>query len=120
MTAFIPGEYVDITIKGARVEPGEDVGLMPVSVGNWRTTINLRNAGVTVERVTPIAWPPQSGDEWRDEALGVTWHARTDPDGGIRFEDGSGVAIRPADVLKFRGGMVLVHREDEKPGVVPA
>jgi hypothetical protein len=67
---FEPGELVRVRIEPARIEPGEDVGLIPVSVGNWRTVINVRNPGVTIERVAPKEWPPQPGDNWANDRGG--------------------------------------------------
>lgn len=63
---LVPGETVDVTIRGAVVLPGEDCGLVPMAVGNWRATINMRAPGVTAKRKVPADGEPCAGEIWAD------------------------------------------------------
>lgn len=74
---LIVGELVDVTITGARVLPGADVGLVPMQVGNWRPTINVRASGVRWKRTMPVDGAPQIGDVWVD-ALDARYFVRKD------------------------------------------
>lgn len=80
---FGVGERIRVVYDSARVEAVADVGLMHVSIGNWHTVVNLRNSGVTIERIGPAGWPPQAGDIWADK----------DGDEWVTLEDSGVVSI---------------------------
>ena len=69
MSAFQPGEIVDVQIKGGIVDHSGDPGHLRVSLPDRWSDIILEfplRPGVTVERVAPANWPPQPGDVWRE------------------------------------------------------
>ena len=119
MNDYLPGEIIDVTISGARIESISDVGIAQCSLPNhaWRPTINLRADGVEVERRAPAEWPPRHGDLWRDRSGGLWAGAE------IHLEDGPYVMLFPlsssrssADpdrVLQDCGPVALAHREPE-------
>lgn len=125
MSVFKPGEVVDITIKGARVQRSgpDDIGGRFLSViygdHNHHVTLDMKPE-VTVERVSPPEWPPRPGDLWRDMA-GIVWFAtdvhdvdRTDVPEVRLVRAYEGAASDPVDkVLKLYGPLTLVHREPE-------
>jgi hypothetical protein len=125
MNDFQPGEVVNVTIKGARVnawhpELGELTVEHDADVNSDMTTFEAEK--VDVERVASPEWPPLYGDLWRDRD-GDLWLART-PLGGDRTvglvcsrpagnkSSLVGGPLSPHQVLKMHGPMVLVHREE--------
>jgi hypothetical protein len=150
VTTFIPGEIVNATINGARVisvhNDEFDRKILTVEYANdseiEQVELLLDNDAVTVERVAPPEWPPQSGDLWKDAKgrrhFAVSYvpdfddkedAAGVNPDGirvALVTEDadsscGFGYSgYRPERVNELHGPMVLVYREDAQPGVVPA
>lgn len=138
MTGYQPGEIVDITIRGARIEAEYEDGLtvdiapenpsaMPVDLP-W-------GPDLAVERRAPAEWPPQPGDLWRDRNGDLWFGCRycADPDDNADWEgcndDGWRTVLTPSDggpygnsskrpdaVNQQFGPMALVHREDEQDG----
>lgn len=127
MADFQIDEIVDITIVGARVVNtfptsymGDDTG----TVLAFRTcdhlsckagTVNIGDPGVTVERLTPVEWPPRNGDVWRDRT-GDLWFAVDD---GELTHSGY-VAEASEHIAETFGPLTLVYREDQpNPEQVP-
>lgn len=116
---FKPGEIVDITIKGARVDGvAPDLNLLAVdltpqiSPGSVQALDLPLADNVTVERAAPAEWPPRAGDLWRSTRGNIWFVAekqRMIPAGGGRAET-------PTIVLGTFGPLTLVHREDEQDG----
>lgn len=80
MTTYQEGEYLNITIKGARVrrtrtlpDDGVSVEHLSYDIGNYTTSLPLVE-GVAVERMAPAEWPPLPGDIW-GIADGGRWFA---------------------------------------------
>ncbi len=75
---YTPGEIVDITIKGVRVQCHTDEDTLEfeytTELGTVEGVVAVDCANVTVERVAPAEWPPQTGDLWRDQR-GNVWFA---------------------------------------------
>lgn len=136
MTTFIPGEIVNATINGARVisvhNDEFDRFVLTVEYANDSEIEQIEllpdNDAIAIERVAPKEWPPQSGDKWRDAAGGpwfavdvTDWDAdgepRVDLFSANQYNCGSDT---PDKVNQQYGPMVLVHREDAKPGEVTA
>lgn len=117
MSAPKVGDLVDITIRGARIESVDDVGMAVVSLPEhgWRPSVNLRAAGVQVERLAPAEWPPVAGDAWRDKH-GELWFAY---EGVVNGEPGLTMrAVRSNRWSSGHEGQIgangpwsLVHRE---------
>lgn len=125
MSSFKPGEIVDITIKGARVEwaNSTDMNVWAVDEVDPDTGVNLGEQitishaaeNVTIERVAPAEWPPRPGDLWRD-GEGDVWFAVEDRDGDVHFR-ATGDTYAPTDwAAKHYAPLTLVHREDEQDG----
>ncbi|HEY9476523.1 MAG TPA: hypothetical protein VIS06_22075 [Mycobacteriales bacterium] len=124
MATFQPGEIVDITIKGARVESHDGDGMIVNLGGTARITIPVvlpsDSATVTVEGVAPAEWPPQPGDLWRS-ADGRVWFAadRADynydsADQIVMISEGAwryGDDRTPQDLNRNAGPLTLVRRE---------
>lgn len=124
MNEFKPGELVDITMRMVRIESINDVGIAQCSLyeSNWRPTINLRAAGVEVERVAPEEWPPCHGDLWQD-ASGRLWAGMQISTEEDDTADAPYVVLvplvasmrsggRPCEsVLQDYGPMAIAHRE---------
>ncbi|MFI6813737.1 hypothetical protein ACIBG7_15055 [Nonomuraea sp. NPDC050328] len=139
MSYFVPGEIVDITIKGARVVEvcrhgdgnGDDLRFRYESKTgeSWPSAIWADAPGVTVERVAPEEWPPQPGDLWRDGRGNLWFAARHIPDYD-NHEDSRGIngdgfrtvlvpshlgeagaPERPENVVQPFGPFALVRRE---------
>jgi hypothetical protein len=115
---YRPGEVVDITIKGARVDrvDGRWLGCL---LGAYRVTVPLDGPRVTVERVAPAEWPPQPGDLWKDRNESV-WFALRQRNRGVRLVPGDPVGplvgYDSDDVMAKVGPLILVRREEvEKP-----
>lgn len=112
MSGYQPGEIVDVTIRGARVDQYEvlsDLGTnendepreyLTVKCGEAGDEITLvvNTRGITVERVAPAEWPPQPGDVWKAKPSDV-WG------GGIYFaRDLSNLDNEPAgSVIRLVG-----------------
>lgn len=119
---FVPGELVDVTIRGARVV-AEPAGIIPdpsslhVELGpGWHWIVDTQRAEVT--RRAPVEWPPQPADVWRDKD-GDAWVALGDFEGGVvmaRVADRIGaIWSEPDEVLDSFGPMRLEYR----PGWTP-
>lgn len=127
MSTFQPGEIVDITIKGARVEhvttegfDGDATKVAQVVVYDadgrpYYITFPPSWDTVAVERRAPAEWPPRAGDLWRDRA-GEVWFAFRDravflvP---MYPVDISRSGLEPARVMRAVGPLKLMHREDD-------
>jgi hypothetical protein len=108
------GDRVKVIYECARVEAADDCGLMRVSVGQWQTVVNLRNAGVSVEKADPEGWPPQVGDIWADKD-GDEWVATSrEPDSAVRLYlvDYDRSSPRSADELSDLQPMRLLRRRE--------
>lgn len=121
--AFAPGDIVNFTVRGARVDADEVDGdgfrYVQVVYGdrNLRVFLDL-DAALTVERVVPAEWPPQAGDLWRDRH-GELWFFYCNPSvmkpepmllgrtsGGARWTDDIAGLLRDGNAP-----WVLVRRE---------
>lgn len=116
---FTPGELVKIRIDRARIEPGEDADRVPVSVGGWRITIDVRTPGVTIERVAPKEWPPQASDVWHDHG-DHAWFGRVETDENdnsypMLVNVQTGRSTYANDVLASYGPMRLAYRDGWTP-----
>lgn len=146
MSAFTPGEHVDITIRGARVSERhvQDKYLYLVEPGDGGRDFYLRLPlpdGVTVERVAPAEWPPRPGDVWRGNgslffavAYMPNYDDHADADGidveGMRvvlsrdFQDYSehlGTShCRPETILRNFGPLTLEYRRPTNGGAPDA
>lgn len=137
---YVPGEIIDITIKGARVVEvcrhgdgnGDDLRFTyEAKDGHASHSAVWADApGVTVERVAPAEWPPQPADLWRDREGDLWFAARHWPDCDDRQDSRGanaygwrvvlvplelgeqGSPCRPEDVLQPSGPFTLVRRED--------
>lgn len=117
MSAYQPGEIVDITIRGARVGHLAANGFLNVFVDGVPLTVDLVDA-VTVERRAPAEWPPRPGDLWRDRN-GDLWFAFRDHEIFLipSYPTTASVDGRPPDdVMQKVGPLTLVHRDDEQDG----
>jgi hypothetical protein len=117
VSEFRPGEIVDITIKGARVQRCEDDSLeyeYRTELGSFEAVVAVDSPGVTVERVAPAEWPPQPGDLWRDK-IGETWFAFRDKGVSLMVPSYPVNASRggrnPDTVLEKLCPLTLVYRE---------
>lgn len=114
MSAPKVGDLVDIEIRGAKVESVDDVGMAVLSLPqhSWRPTVNLRAAGVHVERLAPAEWPPLPGDLWRDQH-GALWFAFDSPGVGLcmRTATGGRSSAGHEGQIEDNGPWVLVYRE---------
>lgn len=132
---FQPGEIVDITIKGARVEePTDDQGNLEFTYSGDEGLVSFEGVvvpladAVTVERVAPAEWPPRPGDLWRDRD-GDAWYAllvddddmadepyvilrpsRSSKDPGLHFQGDN------ERIITWHGPLTLAHREPEQDG----
>lgn len=134
MSEFKPGEIVDITIKGARIEwaNSTDMNVWAVDEVDPDTGVNLGEQitishtaeNITVERVAPAEWPPRPGDLWRDHDGDVwfcrAWQAEDKWRTGLvcaRRVPGKsailGGSMSAAQVQDRHGPLTFVHREDE-------
>lgn len=111
MTAFKPGDLVDISIKGVRIagtnaltgaptvedEDGDEWPMPPQAA---------------VERAVPAGWPPQVGDLWRD-GEGELWFCRVDQQVPYLMASSDRYhGAAPEIVADTRSPMTLVHREE--------
>lgn len=116
MSEFQPGEIVNITIKGARIEePTDEVGNLeytyPAGLSRFEGVVVPLAESVTVERVAPAGWPPQPGDLWKDRD-GTLWFAVEDKGHqqvGLMCD--SSQVWNPNEVGANWSPLTLVHRE---------
>lgn len=139
MTDYQPGEIVEITIRGARVDRLDSAKNQRFMVGDddelW-LALPLSEA-VTIERFAPAEWPPQPGDVWLDRD-GNPWFGCwycLDPDSPdpawVPFVDSDGAAIavlnqtagpmgagpeRPEWLVQQRGPLTLAYRKPATTG----
>lgn len=122
MSEFKPGEIVDITIKGARVdgwvpETSELTVESTADANSELTAFDLTSDQITVERVAPAEWPPRPGDLWRDRE-GDVWFAVEDEDGTITMvcQVTACVSRPPDEFMRTLDPLTFVYREDEPDG----
>jgi hypothetical protein len=121
---FQPGEIVDITIKGVRVEwvNSTDMNVWATDEVDTDTGVNLGERitishvapNITVTRVAPVDWPPRVDDLWRD-SLGNVWFATAARQGRPMLTNRHGTSSDANQVNQAYGLMVLVHREESQP-----
>ncbi len=129
---FRPGELVDITIRGAKVQPEGAPTLLVVTLAGDddgpRMVMPAEHSSMTVERVAPPEWPPRQGDLWRDRN-GSLWFAYREParTDGYGTLAGAYIAMKASDpayphertrsdqLLSGYGPLTLVHREYPDP-----
>ena len=121
-TRFEPGEIVDITIKGARVEePTDDQGNLEFTYSGDEGLVSFEGVvvpladAVTVKRVAPPEWPPQIDDLWRDR-LGILWFGTRDGSNTVALSNSNGTAHVPEYLTEAYGPLTLVHREGQDGG----
>jgi hypothetical protein len=111
---FAVGELVNVAIKSARVQATYLTSLrLSIDDGTeeWSDFDVPFAAGVTVERVAPTEWPPQSGDIWED-CNGSEWYST----GGAGMLDAHGGGWGDVgEVLANHGPMRLVRRRGWTP-----
>lgn len=125
MSAFKPGEIVDIAIKGVRVtdskhseEDGPEITvLLDCEIGSGPIQMPAAWPMVTVERVAPAEWPPRPGDLWRDQD-GTVWFAadvrdidETDVPKIVMVYPHEDHRLPPGKLNQQSGPLALVHRE---------
>ena len=118
---FEVGELVDLAIRGARVVDMAGQGFAPLlalDVDGERLEVAL-SASLTVTRVAPKEWPPQSGDLWEDAHDG-SWWAGPDDEGGVYLRSQKGGTDYPDWVLNNYGPMRLAYRRGCAPEPGPA
>lgn len=118
MSDFQPGDIVDITIKGVRIERVTPMNhgpsilqiAHPSAPGNG-FDLSPDAPGITVERTAPENWPPQLGDTWADRdgdvwfaVVGKTGHAPT-------LIAKTGARISPEGLRKRYGPPFLLNRD---------
>ena len=121
MTVFLPGEFVDIHIEGARVIEADDDGRILMEAPD-KSPMDLSTAadGITISHRAPVEWPPQPGDIWK-ASNGVRWHALGGDTGRVALHDQDGVwRYSPDELLLGRGPLELVYREGWQPAAEPA
>ncbi|SEG44295.1 hypothetical protein SAMN04489712_105244 [Thermomonospora echinospora] len=115
MTRFLPGEIVNITITGGRIDEVSKNGIHVVLPNGTTATVELSNLeAVTVERVAPAEWPPQPGDLWRTERQP---YFAMYSDGAMVLVNLGGERFSP-DFVLAHGSLTLVHREEQDGGEV--
>lgn len=115
MRAYAVGDVVDITIKGARVTEWDEANdnltvEYETNLGHYESGFAVDSGSFFVTRVMPAEWPPQPGDLWCNRK-GVPWFAVATAT-GVRLTSKGGVESLPDDVLRERGPLALVHREE--------
>ncbi len=112
---YQPGEIVDVTIRGARVEAEsfDDGHAVQIALpDDWHWWLPL-TAAVTVSRRAPAEWPPSIGDLWLD-VHGGKWFCRYhDAEPALASETGG--VDDPQWVLGEYGPMTLLYREGWSP-----
>lgn len=118
MSDYQPGEIVDVTIRGARVQDVFLAGVVLRLPPDGETFEVPLCDEITVERVAPEQWPPQPGDVWATPA-GVTLFAvdiaevmRENPD--VRLVTQLDGRFYPRDAIREFGQLELVRREGEQ------
>ncbi|TYK47183.1 hypothetical protein [Actinomadura decatromicini] len=118
MTAFTPGEVVDITIKGVRINEQDGHGCVSIIAvdcfdaerASWRMPPQAE-----VTRVAPAEWPPRHKDVWRDRNGALYLVVETHR--GDLLMNGTDCGRHGIDyVSRTHGPLTLVHREDEQDG----
>lgn len=124
MSAFTPGELLDVTIPGVRVirEETDEHGYRDLVVEYaddaraYEILLPAPGASrVTVERIAPAEWPPQPGDVWAPERWrDQLWMAVTDSRGEtvLVSADNSSARRRPDEVVADRGRLALLFRPE--------
>jgi hypothetical protein len=119
MSGYRPGEIVNITIRGARVERihGEylelNLGEAFELLGEdqyLHLSLPLDSAA-TVERGTPADWPPQLDDLWRDSTGGL-WYRNRTRQGDSRMVNAVGHQVSPEVLLDESPVLVFRHVAD--------
>ena len=121
MSDFLPGEIVDIHIKGVMIAESRCIDGLRFEYDGDAAEIAL-TPSVHIERAAPSEWPPLERDVWRDRD-GDLWLGRRLPrDGDLtvglvcsRVEGKSGLlgaSVEPERVLRKHSPMSLVHREE--------
>lgn len=122
---YRPGEYVDVTIHGARVRGQADTSPSPNTLtalielpGTSGLAVELPIGTaidtISIQRVPPAQWPPQPGDLWRD-ARGHLWCCLTDGHGAVRLcpilpQPQDNPAAAPDQLLAEAGPLSLDYR----------
>jgi hypothetical protein len=114
------GELVRITID-ARLRERSDTRLEFV-VGDGETLwVWPDMPGVTIERVDPVGWPPQPGDEWEDDK-GKPWFVLSRPYGGHALRgvyDDTALWLRVDEWLEAHRPARLIRRRPSLPVLSP-
>lgn len=122
MSTLKPGELVDITIRGARVEAFNGGYTTFAPKAGAHITIETGSAGVDITRVAPREWPPQAGDVWVGES-GDQFFARTGEDGDAEWlvpVSGGSISSYPEEILASFGPLRLAYRRGWSPEPAPA
>ncbi|MFV2172397.1 hypothetical protein ACFHW2_11555 [Actinomadura sp. LOL_016] len=141
--SYKPDEYIDITIRRARVvrERQDDLDrpYLQYVHGECNTLagVDSNDPAVTITRVAPATWPPQEGDLWSDRDGRLHFASSYCPDYDVAEDrrgidtDGFRIVLlpqgtdgslnvghklhRPENVLQQCGPMTLVYRKRDEP-----
>jgi hypothetical protein len=120
---FQPGEYIAVSIAGARVSDRhthERFLFLTSDAVEFQLPVKLlAEPGVTVTRLAPFQWPPRPGDLWQD-AHGARWLATgNSPTPDAWMLSGEESACYASRLLQDRGPLQLLFRDppdDEEYG----
>ena len=115
--AIQPGDFVNVTIRGVRVDdqnPDGGVTIVTQYTTDGRSAFWPMPPQAAVERIAPALWPPCQGDLWRDGRQRL-WLAVEGTDEKLVMVCADGGATRQPDELLMTGSVQLVHSEPDRP-----
>ncbi|MGH3379525.1 MAG: hypothetical protein ACRDP6_32800 [Actinoallomurus sp.] len=122
MSGLRPGELVDVTIKGVRVDAVHPDGTPDIIAddSDGLATVWVLPPQAAIERVAPAEWPPQPGDLWRDRDGDLWFGLLDDNDEELLTVLSPGrTSKHPAfidsgndTIQRDHGPLALVHREE--------
>lgn len=117
-TTYVPGEVVDVLIKGATVEGTSiSTGELTIAVGADPEITLPPSHRITITRVASAEWPPRDGDIWSDRD-GGEWVAQYALDRKMTLTSlipGGERMVRPDRALTNAGPLTLVRRRGWTP-----